>query len=149
VIRSKDYNYGCHFFPVDSKQRSYQSGSNLVEFCRVAHAFHAVALPKTVSIIADLEMCKHVIMNTKFDLLKAKGLLDHLYAYKINPDNGKPVHDVHSNGADSFRYAVIATNIGLTVPVLHNKHHSSLPQTVQNYSRNEQFTNDGLPCFCD
>jgi len=152
-LRAKPYRYGQHFVPVDASKRSFQMGIDLVELCRVTHGFRMTKLHKTVSLKSDIELCREIIPDTKFNLgsKEVKVLVEHLYGYSENPNTNKPEHDNHSHAADAFRYMVIAINAGMVRPILSEP--APMPSTVSDFSmeadRHSLFTPEGLPLFTE
>ena len=152
AIKAKPYKYGNHFVPVDSGQRTFQLGIDLIQFCKQTLDFTMTRLHKTKSIRADIELVRDAIPRCKFNLTHTEDLLKCLYGYHEDVATGKPKHNSVSHGADSFRYMCVAVQANLVVPILHYRYHENLPTEVySNYGKvdswQDSFNNAGLPTF--
>jgi hypothetical protein len=117
LLQDKRYFYNTIYLPHDSKQRSNIDCGNTYErdFRRL---FAGVDTKFQVLERSDLNLAishaKIKFERCVFAINKVKPLLDHLgkYRKKWHEPTGRyldePLHDVHSNHADCFRYAMQA-----------------------------------------
>lgn len=117
LLQDKKYFYNTIYLPHDSKQRGKIDCGNTYErdFRRL---FQGVNTKFVVLERSDLNLgishAKLKFERCVFAINRVKPLLDHLGKYRKQWHEGtgryldKPLHDVHSNHADAFRYAMQA-----------------------------------------
>lgn len=154
MIKHKPYVYGNHLVPIDASRRSYQLGTDLVEFCRQTFNFKMQKLPKTMSLRADIELVRDTLPRCRFLKSNTVNLVKSLYAYSENPNTGKPSHNDASHASDAFRYMCVAINAGLAKPILNDRYRNSLPNFVDNYTDviigwDDHWDSNGLPMFTE
>jgi len=107
VISEKNYRYGGHYMPHDSKKRMNNTGTNILDFCRTQFGFEARSIPKTNSVRDDIEIVRRYLPDCKINQ-SLDVLIEHLTNYQWNPNTGKILHNEHSHGADAVRMMFMA-----------------------------------------
>jgi hypothetical protein len=125
ILSSKNYRYGGHFAPHDVSKRML-FGDLITRAKEVGIDFRRV--PKTNSVLEDIEICRRKIKDI-FIHERCGDLLEHLDSYRESP-SGRPVHDIHSHGADAFRTMVMALHLNLVSAYLTSGKNIKLPTQV-------------------
>lgn len=109
VLREKDYLYGKHFFPHDIKARELGTGSSREEMLRKLGIKPSVVAKNAVD--DGIQAVRSVLPRCWFDKNKCAVGIKHLENYrkhfsdKLKVYMDRPLHDEHSDAADSMRYA--------------------------------------------
>ena len=107
IVNEKNYKYGGHFMPHDSKKRMGNTGTNILDYCRTEFNFQAVPIPKTSSVREDIEIVRRNLSACKIHS-KLEELVEHLINYQWNPVTGRILHNEHSHAADAVRMMFMA-----------------------------------------
>jgi phage terminase large subunit len=107
VLQSRGYLYGMHYLPHDGGNEVL-AGKSIKKQIAEMYPDKVRVLPRTSSVMTDIEQCRLVWDKIWMDKVKCKELEYALsrYAYEQNTKgrwSTKPRHDIHSNGADAFR----------------------------------------------
>lgn len=112
IVASKPYKYERHYLPHDAEAKELGTGKTRVETLReLGIASQVVPLQKVEDGINAVKM---TLSQCWFDARKCGDLVEHLKQYRAEYDKrlgvvkANPVHDIHSHGADAFRYACLA-----------------------------------------
>lgn len=112
IVASKPYKYDRHYLPHDAEAKELGTGKTRVETLReLGIQSQVVPLQKVEDGINAVKM---TLSQCWFDQRKAGDLVEHLKQYRAEYDKrlgvvkANPVHDIHSHGADAFRYAALA-----------------------------------------
>ena len=133
VISQKNFTYGGHFMPHDSKRRANNTGTNMIDFCRTEYGFEVMAIPKTNSVRDDIEIVRRMLpsiwINNGCDVL-----IDHLINYQWNPSTGRILHNEHSHGADALRMMAMAIHNNMVNSYLIQSTQKATPEFVDGSS---------------
>ena len=113
VIRSKPYKLQAAFAPHDSNIRNMQTGMNLIDYCRTEYQFQFSYIPKTSSIISDIQVVRGYFSKMFFDKQQCTVLLAQLNRYHQKATTRMPEHGPESHAADAFRYAIMCIHKNL------------------------------------
>ena len=100
------------FMPHDANVRELSSKISRAQFMR-SEGYRVYVLPKTESVVNDIEIVRQRIANVWFQEGKTKELVSYLKKYRKEFDEKRqvfkdqPVHDEASHYADAFRYAIL------------------------------------------
>ena len=130
AIHSRGYKYAGHYAPHDVSKRML-FGDLVSKAKEVGINFRRV--PKTNSVLEDIEICRRNLSKIKIHE-RCQELIDHLENYQEN-SSGKPVHNVHSHGADAFRTMVMAMHLNLVSPYLTGGETIRLANTVSDTAK--------------
>jgi len=112
VLRQKGYLYGKHFFPHDTQARELGSGATREEQLRKL-GIKPIILPR-ISVDDGIQNVRSILPRCWFDKERCREGIKHLEMYRKTYSNklkcyvDRPLHDEHSDSADSLRYAAIA-----------------------------------------
>ncbi|MDE2104517.1 MAG: hypothetical protein KGL39_45195, partial [Patescibacteria group bacterium] len=118
-LKAKPYNYETFILPHDGADgRTTATGKSYETHFRDA-GFSVRVIPRTQSVDADISLARRFFEIMLIDKDKCARLMDSLRAYHRKWNEGRrtfdnaPVHDWSSHGADAFRYAAVAFDMGL------------------------------------
>lgn len=112
LLQEKQYIYGSHFAPPDSRQRSLQTGRTLLETAHTLGIEFEVVDP--IQVEDGIEQARGIFPACWFDKEKCQEGIDCLENYhreyndKRESFADRPCHDWASHGADAFRYLAVA-----------------------------------------
>ena len=120
ILSQKGYEYGGHYIPHDGKRRSDWTGEGFAETALRRYGTEVRYVPKTNSIINDIEIVRRGFANTEFDAGRCEPLIDALGRYHERETTGKPCHQENcrlcmgaSHAADAYRTMHMAVYQGL------------------------------------
>lgn len=111
MLNGKPYTYGKHVGPHDIRNREFSTGITRWEKARQLGVTFDVA--DKLSIMDGIEAVRSTLPKMWFDEKRCKGLIKSIENYRQEYDSKKkvykprPLHDIHSNFADSIRYLSI------------------------------------------
>lgn len=121
VLERKGYNYGTHYLPHDSKQRSLQTGNttaNMFEdLCRNASISDDVWVLERLPVQDGINAVRSKFSRYHFDSSRCREGINKLELYHRRWDNKRqtflkePVHDGNSHAADAIRMEAISEDI--------------------------------------
>ena len=136
IVNSKTWRYGGHFAPHDVSKRML-FGDLVSKAKEVGIDFRRV--PKTNSVLNDIEICRRNMRNVWMHE-RCEDLMVHLESYREG-SAGKPIHDIHSHGADAFRTMIMANHLNLVSPYLTDSAEIYLPSYTA--EEGEDYANAG------
>jgi phage terminase large subunit len=108
-MRSKGYDTGTVYLPHDGDTRERGTGKTYSDVLRGADVKRVVVVPRTTSLMADIQGTRAFFAKCWFDTDRCRSGLKCLGAYRVEWDfegetpKQRPVHDWSSHGADAFR----------------------------------------------
>jgi len=125
-LRAKPYQYGTLFLPHDGSHGDYRTGKSARD---ILEGFGwKVEVLENTPLEDGIRAARMRLAQTFIDRSRCAPLIEHLKRYKrtipkTTGEPGAPMHDVHSHGADMYRYAALATPmmddaLGLNLPPL-------------------------------
>ena len=108
------YRYGKCWLPHDAEVRSLNDGKTRTETIENSFMFEDVIVTPRLPVEEGINAARMLLPQCFFDIQKTQGGIDCLDNYRkvFDPKTGifknTPIHDVFSNGADSFR--ILALN---------------------------------------
>lgn len=124
----RGYQYGGHYIPHDGKRSNVWTGEDMRETARKHHGIELQYIPKTNSVLGDIEITRQDFVNWAFDTDACSELITHLNNYHESETTGKPCHRNNcsichgaSHGADSARMMAMARHLKLVEAYLTNK----------------------------
>ena len=109
TLQQRGYVYGRHYLPHDAESNRLEGKSVANQVRDVYGRSNVIVVPRTDSVVGDLNICRTVFDQVWFDQERcADGLhaMRH-YRYAVDPDTGRtsrnPLHDWTSDTADAFR----------------------------------------------
>lgn len=108
LMQSKGYTYGTDWLPHDARAKSLATGRSVEEI--MLSMGRKVSITPNLSIFDGINAARTIFGRCWFDEDKCADGLQALrhYRYEVDPEtkqlSGRPLHDVHSHGADAFRY---------------------------------------------
>jgi phage terminase large subunit len=109
ALQQRGYLYGRHYLPHDAESNRLEGKSVANQVRDVYGKANVHVVPRTDSVVGDLNICRTVFEQVWFDQEKCADGLNALrhYRYKVDPDTGRtsrePLHDWTSDTADAFR----------------------------------------------
>lgn len=111
-IKGREYNLGFVWLPHDGDHADYKTGKTAHEILR-AMGLRTKPVPN-IPLEEGIRGARFTMPRVYFDQKKAAGLVECLRRYKraINKsgEEGAPLHDASSHGADAFRYACLVAD---------------------------------------
>lgn len=118
LLRDKPWPIPLVVLPHDAADGRLSTGKSYEAQFR-SHGFTVRVLDRTANVNADINLARQVIGECWFDKDKAARLVECLRSYHREWDaknkifRPNPKHDWSSHGADAFRYAAVAYNLGV------------------------------------
>ena len=109
ALQDRPYVYGRHYLPHDAESNRLEGKSVANQVRDVYGRSNVVVVPRTDSVVGDLNICRTVFDQVWFDQEKCADGLNAMrhYRYAVDPDTGRtsrnPLHDWTSDTADAFR----------------------------------------------
>lgn len=111
-LQNLEYTYGTIYLPHDAAYEQLAAEKTVEAQAR--ESFNNVQVLPRISVQKGIEAARNIFPRCVFDKDNCADGLSHLrrYAYKFDPETGKisrePEHNIHSHGADAFRYMALA-----------------------------------------
>jgi phage terminase large subunit len=116
VLNSKNYVYANIFLPHDAQKRSMATKHNVVDLFK-SHGYRTIVLPKTQSVMEDVQAVKSLLNKAWFNTATVSAGLKQLREYGVKTDKktGIATGDLkHSDCADAFRYLMLGLSSAAT-----------------------------------
>jgi len=120
ILQSRGYKYAGHYIPHDGKRSNVWNGEGMAETAKNNFGIDMRYIPKTNSVLDDIEKVRQDFKNYVFDNEKSADVLTHLNNYHESETTGKPCHRNNcsvchgaSHGADTVRMMAMARHLGL------------------------------------
>jgi hypothetical protein len=116
ILSERGYIYGQHYMPHDAGSKSIQTGKSTVDVARGMGISPVVIVPRAKNqegILSGIEQVRNMLMTCWIDEEKCSKGIEHLEHYRKEWDDKlasfkrTPLHDAHSNGADSLRTGAV------------------------------------------
>lgn len=120
VVNERGYEYGGHYIPHDGKRRNEWTGEGFAETALNEHGMEVRYIPKSNSVINDIEITRRGLAWTVVDPDRCEAFLDSVSRYHESEGTGKPCHRENcsecygaSHASDTLRYLHTAIDLGL------------------------------------
>jgi hypothetical protein len=141
IIKSWEREFNAdiekNFLPHDAARRDVGSAKPYISFLTDAgiNSRQLTIIPVCKTRWNGIRIGRNLLSKTWFDIKcndrfsgmdgeSLPSLIQCLENYKKNPKSGEPLHDIYSNGADSFRYIAEAMDLNLLKSITENKNRS-------------------------
>ena len=113
-IKKLNYNWGYDFLPHDGYHEDYKTGKTAAAMMKSMG--RVTRKTPDIGREAGIKIARSTLAATVFNKPYTGELVEHLKRYKraINKateEEGAPVHDAHSHGADAYRYLGLVTEM--------------------------------------
>lgn len=120
MLKEKGYHYGGHYLPHDAKRVNSWTSENTVDTARMEFGIEMRVVPKTNSVMDDIEITRRGLKDVTIDPDRCQPLIAHLSNYHERETTGKPCHQNNcsvcygaSHGADTVRTMMMARYLKL------------------------------------
>lgn len=118
-LQNKRYKYGTMYLPHDAKSKQLASGRSIEQLAQAAG--HKTECLEKISVEIGINAARTIFPQCYFDKVRCAVGINHLkhYSYEVRAGSiaRKPKHDMHSHGADAWRYLGIALKMPYKAPI--------------------------------